>query len=368
MKTYLYQQKAWPKFEWDEKRVSSALASVRLQQGRLLGQMEHLGFSLQQEAMLMTRTQEVLNSSAIEGENLNLEMVRSSVARRLGIEIAGLEAVDRDVEGVVEMMLDATERWNKPLTVTRLYDWHASLFPTTRSGMRRITVGAWRSDEEGPMQVVSGPIGRQRVHFEAPAASRLPKEMKQFLAWFNTDNERDWVLKAALAHLWFVTIHPFEDGNGRIGRAIADMGLARSEQTSQRFYSMSAQIRSERQAYYEQLERAQRGTLNVTEWMVWFLGCLGRAIEEAQEMLHKTLAKARFWKALSITQINERQRGMLNRLLDDFEGNLTTTKWAKITKTSQDTATRDIQELVALGVLKRNEGGGRSTSYSLVLV
>jgi Fic family protein len=281
------------------------------------------------------------------------------------MDIGGLEAVDRNVEGVVEMMLDATGQYDKPLTAKRLFGWHAALFPTGRSGMKRIKVGAWRDDAEDPMQVVSGPLGRQRVHFEAPAASRLGREMKAFLNWFNKSNETDWVVKAALAHLWFVTIHPFEDGNGRIARAIADMGLARSENRSQRFYSMSAQIRRERQAYYGHLEQAQRGTMDVTRWMEWFLDCLNRAIEGAQATLAAVLAKARFWESIAGVSLNERQKLVLNRLLNDFEGKLTTSKWAKLAKCSQDTATRDILDLVTHGVLKRNAEGGRSTSYSI---
>ena len=364
---YIHQRKSWPRFTWDSERIAYPLAAVRHKQGRLMGRMERLGFPLQQEALLMTLTQDVLKSSEIEGEKLNEEMVRSSIARHLGMDIGGLEPIDRNVEGVVEMMLDATARWDDPLTSERLFSWHAALFPAGRSGMRRITVGAWRTEAEGPMQVVSGPVGRQHVHFEAPVAKRLNQEMEKFLDWFNEANERDWVLKASVAHLWFVTIHPFDDGNGRIARAIADMSLARSERTSQRFYSMSAQIRLERASYYEHLERAQRGTLDITAWMLWFLDCLGHAIEGAQATLAMVLAKARFWELLANVSLNERQRLVLNRLLEGFEGKLTTSKWARLTKSSQDTATRDIHSLVALGVLKRNPEGGRSTSYSLVL-
>jgi Fic family protein len=367
MTTYIHQLDSWPHFTWDSKRIADPLASVHHQQGRLIGRMEHLGFPLQQEAILITLTQDVLKSSEIEGEQLNEEMVRSSIARRLGMDIGGLEVIDSNVEGVVEMMLDATGHWDLPLTAERLFDWHASLFPTGRSSMKRITVGGWRLDAEGPMQVVSGPIGRQHVHFEAPPAARVGKEMEGFLAWFNSDNERDWVLKASIAHLWLVAIHPFDDGNGRIARAIADMCLARSEKTSHRFYSMSAQIRRDREQYYRHLEKAQKGTLDITEWMFWFFDCLGHAVEGAQSMLATVLTRARFWESLATVPLNQRQRLVLNRLLDGFEGKLTTTKWAKLAKTSQDTAARDIQGLLALGVLQRNPEGGRSTSYSLTV-
>lgn len=315
----------------------------------------------------MTLTEDVLKSSEIEGEMLNVEQVRSSIARRLGMDIGGLETVDRNVEGCVEMMLDATRQYNKPLTAERLFGWHASLFPAGRSGMKRIKVGEWRDDSEGPMQVVSGPLGRQRVHFEAPAAKRLHHEMQGFLHWFNEPPANDWVIQASLAHLWFVTIHPFDDGNGRMARAIADMGLARSEKSSQRFYSMSAQIRKERRTYYNHLELAQRGTMDITDWMEWFLSCLGHAIEGAQTMLAAVLVKARFWESLAAVSLNERQRLMLHRMMDGFEEKLTTSKWAKLTKCSQDTATRDILALVHQGILKRNEEGGRSTSYSIAI-
>jgi len=333
--------------------------------------MEALGFQLQQEAVLQTLTEDVVKSSEIEGEKLDASQVRSSIARRLGMDAGGLEAPDRHVEGVVEMMLDATRHYDQPLTAERLFAWHASLFPTGHIGMRKIRVGAWRDDSTGPMQVVSGPIGRERVHVEAPAAARLDGEMKVFLDWFNEDGasaEIDAVLKAGVAHLWFVTIHPFDDGNGRIARAIADLALARSEQSSQRFYSMSAQMCQARGAYYEILEQTQKGSLHVTPWMEWFLACLGRAIDGAQTTLAAVLHKARFWQALRTVSINERQRLVLNRLLDGFEGNLMTSKWAKIAKCSSDTALRDIVELVERGILVRNPAGGRSTSYTLAKV
>jgi Fic family protein len=365
IKRQIHELADWPKFRWDRDRLAKPLASVRHQQGRLIGHMEALGFQLQQEAVLKTLTEDVVKSSDIEGEKLDVNQVRSSVARRLGMDVGGLKAADRHVEGVVEMMLDATRKYDEPLTVERLLAWHASLFPTGRTGMRKIRVGAWRDDKTGPMQVVSGPIGRERVHFEAPAARRLNRETKAFVDWFNKDADIDAVLKASLAHLWFVTIHPFDDGNGRIARAIADLALARSELSSQRFYSMSAQIREERGDYYNILERAQKGTLDVTLWMEWFLACLGRAIDGAQTTLLAVLHKARFWQSLRDVPINERQRLLLNRLLDGFEGNLTTSKWAKIAKCSTDTALRDITELVERGILVRNAAGGRSTSYGL---
>ncbi len=348
--------------------LAKSLASVRHDQGRLLGHMEALGFPLQQEAVLQTLTEDVVKSSEIEGEKLDATQVRSSIARRLGMDVGALEPVDRHVEGVVEMMLDATRHYDQSLTAERLFSWHASLFPTGRSGMRKIRVGAWRDERTGPMQVVSGPVGRERVHFEAPAAARLDREMQVFIDWFNEHgmaDDPDPVLKAGLAHLWFVTVHPFDDGNGRVARAIADLALARSEQSPQRFYSMSAQIRRERTAYYDVLERTQKGTMDVTVWMGWFLDCLGRAINGAQTILAGVLRKARVWQELRAFPLNARQRVMLNRLLDGFEGNLTTSKWGKIAKCSSDTALRDIVELVERGILVRNPAGGRSSSYAL---
>jgi Fic family protein len=368
MSLHIHDQLDWPRLRWSRERLAERLAEVRYQQGRLLGSMADLGFKLRQEAVLQTLTEDVLRSSEIEGEHLDVEQIRSSIARRLGMDIAGLKAVDRNVEGVVEMMLDATRHYDESLTEVRLFAWHASMFPTGHSGMKRIKVGAWRDGVSGPMQVVSGPIGRERVHFEAPDAERIEREMRAFLDWFNSDAETDGVAKAGLAHFWFVTIHPFDDGNGRIARAIADLALARSEQSSQRFYSMSAQIRDERAAYYEVLEQAQKGTTDITLWMDWFLSCLGRAIEGAQTTLASVLSKARFWEALADFPLNERQRFMLNRLLDDFEGKLTTSKWAKLAKCSQDTALRDILALVERGALIRNPAGGRSASYALAKI
>ena len=331
-----------------------------------MGHMEALGFPIQQEAVWQTLTTDVLKTSEIEGEKLDAEQVRSSLARRLGIDIGALKPADRDVEGIVEMSLDATRHYNQPLTAERLFAWHASLFPIGRSGMTKIKTGSWRDDSTGPMQVVSGPIGKERIHFEAPGADRLPSEMQRFLDWFENNDGTDAVLKAGLAHLWFVTVHPFDDGNGRIARAITDMALARSENSPQRFYSMSAQIRQERNAYYSILEETQKQeTMDITPWMGWFLGCLGRAIDGAQITLSAVLAKARFWERMQGIPLNDRQRLVLNRLLDGFEGVLTTSKYAKLAKCSQDTALRDILPLVEHGVLLRNPGGGRSTSYTL---
>jgi Fic family protein len=362
---YIHEQPAWPTFRWDIRRISQLLVEVRHRQGRLIGRMEGLCFQLQTEAVLNTLTEDVLKSSEIEGEKLDRDQVRSSIARRLGIDIGGLMPADRDVEGVVEMMLDATQHYDRPLTAQRLFDWHAALFPTGRSGMSRINVGAWRDDNKGPMQVVSGPIGKERVHYEAPAAPRLRAEMKKFLDWFEKDNSNDLVVKAGVAHLWFVTIHPFDDGNGRIARAIADMVLARSEHSAKRFYSMSAQIRQERKAYYEILESTQRGGLDLTRWIGWFLACLGRAFDRSETILAGVLSKARFWERFAGTEFSGRQRNMINRLLNSFEGKLTSSKWAKLEKCSQDTALRDIDDLVRKGVLKKELAGGRSTSYSL---
>ena len=363
---YIHEQPDWPRFRWKAEALGGLLADVRYRQGRLIGRMEALGFDLRREAMLGALVEEVVKSSDIEGERLDADQVRSSVARRLGMAAGGLGRADRDVEGVVEMLLDATRRYDEPLTAERLCDWQASLFPTGRSGLRRISVGAWRDGGADPRQVVSGPAGRERVHCEAPPAAGLDAEMRAFLDWFEAPSEVDPVLEAGVAHLWLVTIHPFDDGNGRIARAVADRALARSERSSQRFYSMSSQIRAERKAYYDILERTQRGTTDVTGWLDWFLGCLGRSIESSATALSAVLAKARFRERAAGLALNERQRRVLNRLLDGFEGKLTTSKWAKLAKCSQDTALRDITFLVERGMLARNPGGGRSTSYDVV--
>ena len=363
---YLWEQPDWPEFNWDEKSLTTLLAKVSRAQGRLLGRMEALGFELRGEAHLRTLTEDVVKSSEIEGEKLDPDQVRSSIARRLGMDVGGLIPADRNVEGVVEMMLDATGNYAKALTEDRLFAWHASLFPTGRSGMSFIRVGCWRDDSDGPMQVVSGPIGREKVHYKAPPAERIPAEIKKFLHWFAKPGDMDPLMIAGLAHLWFVTIHPFDDGNGRIARAIADMVLARSEKTGQRFYSMSAQIRRERKSYYDTLEYTQKGDLDITHWQDWFLNCLDRAIAGAQETLSAVLDKAQFWERFAKEPLNERQINILNRMLDGFEGKLTTSKWAKLAKCSQDTAYRDILDLVERGALQKDPGGGRSTSYSLV--
>ncbi|MFM8455014.1 MAG: Fic family protein [Gammaproteobacteria bacterium] len=363
---WLHEHPNWTNFTWDLKILAEKLAGIRSRQGRLLGRMEDLGFELKSEASLNTITNDIVKSFAIEGENLNSEEVRSSIARRLGLDIAGLIPASRNVEGIVEMMLDATQQYSKPLTKNRLFDWHAALFPTGRSGMHQITVGGWRTLDAGPMQVVSGRIGKEKVHFEAPSAERLEKEMQLFFKWFQKNNGIDPVLKAGIAHLWFVTIHPFEDGNGRIARAIGDMALARADGISERFYSLSSQIEAERKAYYDQLEQQQRATPDITNWLTWFLDCLGRAIANAEISLAKILFKATFWNTINQKPVNERQRAIINRMLaDDFQGHMNTSKYAKLAKCSNDTALRDIQELKGRNIFIQNPGGGRSTSYRL---
>lgn len=364
---YIHEQAAWPQFHWDEKAVGHVLGEVRHMQGRILGKMEALGFSLQAEAALQSLTIEVVKSGEIEGEVLNADQVRSSIARKLGLKIAGLIPAERHVDGVVEMMLDATQNYPQPLTAKRLFTWHAAMFPTGTSGMLKIVTGKWRNNsKDDPMQVVSGAMGKEKVHYQAPDADVLKDEMKKFFDWFNKENNVDVVLKAALAHFWFVTIHPFDDGNGRIARAIADLQLARADKTHQRFYSMSAQIRKERNEYYNMLELTQKGTLDITKWMTWFLHCLHRALLATDETLAVVFFKARFWEKHAKTLFNSRQVMLLNKLLDGFVGNLTTSKWAKIAKCSQDTALRDIQDLTDRKILKKESAGGRSTSYVLM--
>lgn len=365
MTTYIHELPGWPSFRWSQDALLHRLAAVRHRQGRLIGRMENMGFSSRTEAALNTLTQDVLKSSEIEGEILNRDQVRSSIARHLGIDIGALAQADRNIDGVVEMILDATQNHVQPLTRERLFGWHTLLFPASDRRLGKIKAGVWRDDVTGPMQVVSGPFGRERVHFEAPSADRIDKEIAAFLDWFNADDNTDLVLKAGVAHLWFVTIHPFEDGNGRIARAITDMMLARSEQSSQRFYSMSSQIRQERNVYYDGLEETQKGALEITKWLEWFLDCLGRAIDEAEGTLAIVIGKARFWETHATVSINDRQRLLLNMLLDGFEGKLTSSKWAKLAKCSQDTALRDILSMVECGVLVKDSAGGRSTSYSL---
>ncbi|PLK44458.1 Fic family protein [Emticicia sp. TH156] len=362
---YIYQHYKWPAFGWNIEKITPLLAAVSHKQGRLSGRMGALGFRLQEEAQLLTLTQDVLKTSEIEGEVLNHEQVRSSIARKLGMDIGSTIPSDRHVDGVVEMLFDATRHYTQPLTAARLFGWHAAMFPTGYSGMYKITVGNWRNPQAGPMQVVSGAMGRETVHFEAPSAERVPTEMRTFLDWFNEAPSQDPVLKAAIAHLWFVTIHPFDDGNGRIARAITDLQLARADKNEQRFYSMSAQIQKERKAYYIMLEKTQKGNLDITEWLVWFLTCLDKALSGADEVLSSVLNKARYWAFFAEKTLNDRQKMMLNKLLDGFEGKLNTSKWAKITKVSSDTALRDIQNLEQQQILQKEEGGGRSTSYQL---
>ncbi len=362
---YIWESPEWPRWRYDLASLAGLLTDVGRAQGLLLGRLADAGMSLRDEASLVALTDDVVKTSEIEGEHLNVESVRSSIARHLGVDIGALAPVDRHVEGVVEMMLDATLRCGDAVTPERLFGWHAALFPTGYSGMSRIAVGKWRDDSRGPMQVISGPIGRQRVHFEAPPAERLEAETARFLEWVNGEAGEPPLVKAGLGHLWFVTLHPFDDGNGRIARAIGDLLLARADGSPQRFYSLSAQIQRERKAYYEILERTQKGTLDVTEWLAWFLATLHRAVDEAQHVLDSVLAKARFWQRFAGTPMNERQIKLLNRLFDGFEGKLTSSKWALIAKCSPDTALRDINELVLNGALRKSSAGGRSTSYEL---
>lgn len=362
---FIHELHGWPKLTWDSQVLSGLLADVRHKQGRLLGRMEALGFELRREASLVVLTSDVVKSSAIEGEALNPEEVRSSIARRLGLDVAGVSRTSRDVEGIVEMMLDATGKFDEPITESRLFAWHAALFPTGRSGMNKIAVGMWRPEAAGEMKVVSGPIGRERVHFEAPAVGRLGALMQAFLDWFNGSADLDPVLKAGVAHLWFVTIHPFEDGNGRIARAIADMALARADHTKDRFYSMSSQIAADRKEYYRELELAQRGDLDITRWLTWFLHCLDRAIGHADELLGGVIHKAKLWSRINLKPVNERQRLVINRMLDEFQGYLTSSKYATLAKCSSDTALRDIRDLLARTILRHNKFAGRSTSYRL---
>ncbi|MFI9532922.1 Fic family protein [Nocardia fusca] len=362
---YIWQRADWPAFEYDAARLAAPLAEVAYQQGRLLGRLSETADSVQDEASLAVLTQDVVKTSEIEGELLDVASVRSSLARHLGVDIGALAPADRHVDGVVEMVLDATAHHDRPVTAERLFGWHAALFPTGYSGRTRISIGSWRTDESGPMEVVSGGYGRQRVHFEAPPAERLDVEMRKLLDWVDAETAEPAIIKAGLAHLWFVTVHPFDDGNGRVARALGDLWLSRADHSSRRFYSLSAQIQRDRAAYYRILERTQNGSLDVTEWLIWFLEALRRAIVHSDETVDKVLLKSRFWRQRQSLPLNDRQTRMLNRLLDGFNGKLTTRKWAIITKCSQDTALRDINELVDLGVLLRSDAGGRSTSYEL---
>lgn len=363
--TYIWQTGDWPAWRYDLAALAGPLAEVSRAQGLLLGRLADVGLALRDQASLAALTEDVVKTSEIEGEQLNAASVRSSIARRLGVDIGASAPVDRHIEGVVEMVLDATANCDAPVTRERLFAWHAALFPTGYSGLSKISIGAWRDDASGPMQVVSGPVGRQRVHYEAPPADRLERETSPFLDWINGSSNEPPLIKAALGHLWFVTLHPFDDGNGRIARAIGDLLLARADGSPQRFYSLSAQIQRERKAYYDILERTQKGTLDVTEWLAWFLATLHRAVDQAQHTLDAVLAKARFWQHWASTPLNERQAMLLNRLLDGFEGKLTSSKWAAVAKCSPDTALRDVNELLARGVLRKSDAGGRSTSYEL---
>lgn len=363
---YIWQSPEWPAWRCDLRALTGPLAEVSRAQGLLLGRLAEAGLGSRDQACLAALTDDVLKTSEIEGEQLNAASVRSSIARRLGVDIGALAPVDRHAEGVVDMVLDATQNSLATLTEARLFAWHAALFPTGRSGLSAITTGAWRDDAQGSMQVVSGPVGRQRVHFQAPPAEALPVQVARFLDWLNASApEEPALIRAGLGHLWFVTLHPFDDGNGRIARAIGDLLLARADGSPQRFYSLSAQIQRERKAYYDMLERTQKGGLDVTEWLLWFLRMLAEAIRQAHGTLDAVLHKARFWQRLSGVVLNERQIKVLNRLLDGFEGKLTSGKWAALAKCSSDTALRDIMALVALGVLQRGSSGGRSTSYLL---
>lgn len=366
--TYIWQASDWPSWRYDLAALAQSLADVSRAQGLLMGRLADVGMALRDQASLSALTDDVIKTSEIEGEQLNAESVRSSIARRLGVDIGALAPVDRHVEGVVEMVLDATANCNAGVTRDRLFGWHAALFPTGYSGLVRINVGDWRDDTTGPMQVVSGPLGRQRTHFEAPPADRLQSETDRFINWANSASNEPPLIKAGLAHLWFVTLHPFDDGNGRIARAVGDLFLARADGSPQRFYSLSAQIQRERKAYYDILERTQKQSLDVTEWLAWFLETLHRAVDEAQHTLDAVLAKTRFWQrwaAPGSAPLNERQAKLVNRLLDGFEGKLTSSKWASIAKCSPDTALRDITDLLVRGALRKSDAGGRSTSYEL---
>ena len=364
---YIWERPEWPSLTWDEGRLLEPLSAARLKQGRLLGSMARLGFDLKLEAQLEALTEDVIKSSEIEGEVLDRDSARSSIARRLGIPMAAVTHADRRTDGVVEMMLDATENYEALLTAERLFGWQAALFPAGYSGMYKVKTGAWRDDAKGSMQIVSGPIGRQRVHYRAPPARQLGAEMQAFLDWFNRREEPEGLLRAGLAHLWFVTLHPFEDGNGRVARAIADQALAQSEASGQRFYSVSSQIRKERADYYDMLERSQKGALDVTDWLVWFLDCFWRVIDGAEAACADVLRKADFWQRYAREPFTGRQKTVLNRFLDGFEGKLTARRWAVMGKCSIPTAQRDINDLVKRGILRRNPGGSKNTSYDLVM-
>ena len=363
---YIHEHSDWPHFNWDAAELTEILAKVRFEQGHLLGHMNSLGFATQEAASVRILTQDAVHTAEIEGEILSVQSVRSSIARKLGIEEAGATSADRQVDGLIDVLLDATRNYEKPLSADRLFGWHTALFPSGRSNIGPITVGDWRKDERGPMQVVSGRIGNEKIHFQAPTHDRLNDEIDRFIAWFNTDNKLDPVIKSALTHFYFITIHPFDDGNGRIARALADLQLARADQTALRFYSMSTQIQQEKKAYYKTLEICQKADLDISLWIKWYLDCLLGAIKNARSKLGSVLEKADFWKTHAGRTFNDRQHKMLNRLFDGFDGKLTSSKWATITKCSQDTAHRDIHDLIQRGILEKEAAGGRSTSYRLI--
>jgi len=362
---YIYQNINWPNFVWNKEIILPHLANARNLQGRVLGKMELAGFSLRKEASLTTLTSDVLKSTKIEGILLDKEEVRSSIARKLGMDVQGLKSSDRDVDGIVEVMIDATQNYTKKLTKERLFSWNAALFPIGRSGMYKITVANFRKDKTGPMQVVSGLMGKERVHFRAPASKQLNKEVTDFLKWFNSSNEDDAIIKSAISHFWFITIHPFDDGNGRIARAIADIQLSISDKTSQRFYSMSSQIEKQKKSYYSILEESQKGNLDITAWILWYCNCLEKALINTEESLQNVFQKAKFWELHAQTTLNKRQVFMINKLLDNFFGKLSSSKWAKMTKCSRDTALRDILYLIENDILEKENRGGRSTTYKI---
>lgn len=363
MSKYIYQYKQWPDFTWNEKQIGNILGKVRHLQGKIFGQMNNIGFTLKEESYLSTLTLDVLKTSEIEGAILNYDQVRSSIAQKLGIETSDTVHVGRDVEGIVEMMLDATRNYDNIITNERLFSWYASLFPTGYSGMHKIEIGSYR---KGEMQVVSGPMGKERIHFQAPHHDKVQKEMNALLDWINNEEDIDLVIKSAIVHFWFIIIHPFDDGNGRIARALTDLLLAKSEQSSLRFYSLSNQILTEKKTYYAILQKVQHSSGDITEWLEWFLNCLYRSLQSTNNTMEKVFYKTYFWEQHQETELNNRQRIMLNKLLDGFEGKLKTSKWAKITKTSTDTALRDIKDLISKGILNQESSGGRSTNYELV--
>lgn len=366
--TYIYQRVDWTQWQWSDKILLPLVSRVRILQGRLLGKLSTLGFELNIEAQLNAVTLEVIKTSEIEGETLNNEQVRSSVARHLGIDAANITPSTREIDALVEMMLEASFHYKKPLLLVDLLAWHRALFPEGYSGLYNIKSGELRDDSKGAMQVVSGAYGREQVHFVAPKAERLALELDNFLLWYNKQqDDLDLVIKAGIAHLWFVTLHPFDDGNGRLTRALTERMLAQSDSSQQRFYSMSAQILKQRNEYYNILERTQKRDNDITEWLVWFLQTLEQALLSAEQTTNKIIEKASFWQSHRQQALNSRQVKMLNILLTDFYGTLTTKKWAIMTKCSADTALRDINDLISKGMLIKSNASGRSTNYEVVL-